>query len=282
MTTPLNERLNVVAPVILDVASGVSRLHLRIAETLTAVNPLLRRRNRYYLRANPPDLPVPPAALLMRVAGSPNVRWFLEGGRLALTSITDALDRQGVAAGNLDTVLDFGCGCGRVVRHWPGVSGATMSGVDYNPELIGWCRKNLPFGAFQVNQLAPPLAFGDASFDLVYALSVFTHLPEALQNAWLDELARVLRPGGHLLLTLHGEHYRPELTDAERAVFDADDLVVRHAIVAGTNRCTTFHPPAYVQQQMQRGLTLVEHLPEGAAGNPFQDLVLFHKDYVRL
>lgn len=260
-----------------DLPSWLSRLHVRSVEWLRAANPATRLDNRRYLREHPPHLPIPPTDFLVRVAGSPDVRWFLEGGKLALSSITDALGRQGIAAGDLGAVLDFGCGCGRVARHWPAVSGAAVTGVDYNPELIAWCRRNLPFGAFQVNRLVPPLPFPDGSFDLAYALSVFTHLPEPLQDAWLDELARVLRPGGHLLLTVHGDHYRPDLDDAERVAFDRGELVVRHATVAGTNRCTTFHPPAYVRERMPRGLALVEHIPEGAAGNPFQDLVLFRK-----
>ena len=257
--------------------SWLSRLHVRSVEWLRAANPTSRLDNRRYLREHPPQLPVPPADLLVRVAGSPDVRWFLEGGALALSNVTDALGRQGIAPDDLSAILDFGCGCGRVARHWPAVSGAAVTGVDYNPELIAWCRRNLPFGAFEVNHLAPPLPFPDGSFDLAYALSVFTHLPEALQDAWLDELTRVLRPGGHLLLTLHGEHYRPDLTDAEQAGVDRGELVVRHATVAGTSRCTTFHPPEYVRTRMQRGLALVEHIPEGAAGNPFQDLVLLRK-----
>lgn len=260
-----------------DLRSRLSRLHVRTVEMSQAASPLTRWRNSRYLREREVDLPIPPPGLLVRVAGSADVRWFLEGGELARRSITDALGRQGVAPGNLRTILDFGCGCGRVARHWPPVTNAAVTGVDYNPVLVAWCQRNLPFGTFAVNDLAPPLALADASFDLVYALSVFTHLPEPLQDVWLDELARVLRPGGHLLLTLHGEHYRPDLTDDERAAFDRGDLVVRHATVAGTNRCTTFHPPAYVRERMPRGLTLVEHVSEGAAGNPFQDLVLFRK-----
>src|SRR3546814_6253266 len=52
------------------------------------------------------------------------------------------------------------------------------------------------------SDLTPPLAFADESFDLVYALSVFTHIPLELQRDWLDELRRVLVPGGYLLCTV--------------------------------------------------------------------------------
>ena len=254
-----------------------ARTRLRVAETMRAANPVVLRRNRRYLRDAAEDLPVPPAHVLVQVAGAADVRWFLEGGRLAVLAMVDALARQGTKPDDLHAILDFGCGCGRVARHWPSLTAAAITGVDYNPRQIEWCRSNQPFGQFVVNNPLPPLAFPDASFDLIYALSVLTHLPVAAQFAWLDELARVLRPSGYLLLSLHGAYYRDEMSADELSTFDRGDAVVRHATVAGTNRCSTFHPQVFVRDQMQRGLTLIEHIPAGATGNPFQDQVLLRK-----
>ncbi|MCP6725914.1 class I SAM-dependent methyltransferase, partial [Klebsiella pneumoniae] len=84
---------------------------------------------------------------------------------------------------SIGSVLDFGCGCGRVTRWWADFEGA-VAGSDVNAEAVAWCRENLGFASFEQNALAPPLDFDDASFDLVYALSVFTHLTEELQLAW--------------------------------------------------------------------------------------------------
>src|SRR5580765_3709368 len=63
-------------------------------------------------------LPVPPARLIMRVAGTPDVKWFLESGRLAAESIHDALERAETPLDTVASILDFGCGCGRVIRSW--------------------------------------------------------------------------------------------------------------------------------------------------------------------
>jgi SAM-dependent methyltransferase len=222
-------------------------------------------------------LPVPPAHLIVRVAGSPNAAWFLESGRLAAESIRGALERAGTRIEAMDSVLDFGCGCGRVIRNWAELEGR-VAGSDLSGGAIDWCRDNLPFARFETNGLSPPLTFDDESFELAYALSVLTHLPEAIQHDWMDELARIVRPGGFVLLTTHGERYLERLDDDERRRFGDGELVVRWAEVPGTNLCTTFHPVSWVRERLlPHGFEEVEFLPEGAAGNPYQDLFVLRR-----
>ena len=222
-------------------------------------------------------LPVPPPRLIVRVAGTADVDWFLESGRLAAESVQGSLARHGRRMEELGALLDFGCGCGRVTRQWVGLDRTAVHGADANEHAIAWCRASLPFAQFASNGLAPPLEYADGSFDLVYALSVFTHLPEALQLVWIHELERLLRPGGFLLLTTHGERYRGRLAPAERAAFDAGRLVVRWPEGAGTNLCSAFHPPSYVMERLAAGLEVAEFVPEGAKGNPHQDLYLLRR-----
>jgi SAM-dependent methyltransferase len=220
-------------------------------------------------------LPVPPRRLRVKVAGTADLDWFLEGGRLAADSIRDALARHGASLDELGPLLDFGCGCGRVTRRWRGRP--QVHGSDTSEEAIAWCRRNLPFARFEVNGLAPPLVFDDGSFELVYALSVFTHLPLDLQHAWRRELHRLLRPGGYLLLTTHGLAYADRLRPDERARFDAGEVVVRWQDVAGTNLCSAFHPEAALRGELAEGFAVLELVAEGARGNPRQDLVLLQK-----
>jgi len=223
-------------------------------------------------------LPVPPPQLIVRVAGTADVDWFLEGGRLGAASVRGALQKQGVALEGLDAMLDFGCGCGRVTRNWAGLPETVqVAGTDLSRPAVDWCRRNLPFARFEENALDPPLVFGHESFDLVYALSVFTHLTAELQVAWRDELRRVLRPGGFLLVTTHGRSYLPRLTDDERERFERGELVVRWGDVAGTNLCSAYHPERYLRGTFADGFAFLELEPEGARGNPTQDLVLLRK-----
>lgn len=222
-------------------------------------------------------VPIPPASLIVRVAGTADVEWFLRSGRLAAGSVRAALWRRGRRIEELDAILDFGCGCGRVTRNWLALRDTDVFGSDTNDEAIDWCRRNLPFATFEPNGLAPPLAFETARFDLVYALSVFTHLPEELQLLWMRELERVLRPGAFLVLSTHGEHYERRLTAKERPRFQAGEVVVRWEEVAGTNLCTAFHPPSYVRDRLAARFELADFVPEGATGNPHQDLFVLRR-----
>lgn len=234
-------------------------------------------RGRATRAAADDGLPVPPPALIVRVAGTPDVEWFLRGGRLAAGTIRAALWRQGRRIEDLDAFLDFGCGCGRVVRNWLALRDTDVFGSDMNDDAVEWCRRNLPFATFEPNGLAPPLAFDSDRFDLVYGLSVFTHLPEELQLLWMRELERVLRPGGLLVLSTHGDRYLPRLSGAERERYAAGEVVVRWEEVAGTNLCTAFHPPAYVRERLAAAFEPLDFVAEGAKGNPHQDLHVFRR-----
>ena len=216
-------------------------------------------------------LPLPPRRLMVRVAGTADGDWFLRSGRAAFDAIAGAVPLNEVAA-----VLDFGCGCGRVLRYWEGHAGP-VHGSDRDGPAVDWCRRNIPFARVDHNELAPPLPYADATFDLVYALSVFTHLTADLQTAWRDELHRVLRPGGRALLTTHGRSYVPRLDASERERFDRGELVVRWGDLPGSNLCSAYHPERYLRETLAQGFLVETIEPEGARGNPTQDLVVLRR-----
>ena len=223
-------------------------------------------------------LPVPPPRLRFEVAGTTGLEWVLDSGRQQAGIIRSAAERNGAPLESAGSLLDFGCGCGRVLRHWAGLEGPAIHGSDYNERLVGWCGANLPFVTASVNELTPPLRYEDEQFDLVYAISVFTHLPHDLERAWIDDLGRIAAPGGLLLLTTHGDSYADRLDAGERAIYDSGEPVVRWPAVAGSNLCTTFHPESYVRARLAPGLELLEHVPDGGTlGSREQDLVVFRK-----
>ena len=84
--------------------------------------------------------PLPPGRLMHLVAGTEDVNWFLESGAAGVRSLREILARNGLAVESFGSVLDFGCGVGRVIRHWSDVRGPVFHGADYNPDLVAWCR----------------------------------------------------------------------------------------------------------------------------------------------
>ena len=226
--------------------------------------------------ANESGFPIPPARLLYSVATTPRATHFVESGRAAAESLRGVLDRAGRPFEDLRDVLDFGCGCGRVLRQWP-KNGPTLYGCDYNPAGIGWLDVYMPWVDVCTNNPLPPLPYADGSFDFVYALSVFTHLPTGTQEKWMAELSRVLRPHGLLAMSTLGEAYIDRLTPSEHARFDQGQCVIRNAELAGSNLCAAYHPFPDVVDRLGRGYRLIEFAPSGATGNGRQDLYLLER-----
>ncbi len=102
-------------------------------------------------------------------------------------------------------MLDFGCGSARVLPQIAALAPtAVCSGCDVDPGAIAWAAGHRPELQWSVSRCDPPLPFALESFDLVYSISVFSHLDEPAQDEWLQEMRRILRPGGVALLTVHG------------------------------------------------------------------------------
>jgi SAM-dependent methyltransferase len=236
-------------------------------------------------RTGADGLPLPPVDLvritsgLYRRATDPDAiaRRYEATGAQGAAWIRSMLARNGIDIDALGDLLDFGCGCGRVTRHWKDLPGH-VHGTDYNPHLVGWCAEHLTFADFALNSFDPPLPFGDACFDLVYSISIFTHLDEPLQVPWMRELTRVVRPGGWLLITLSGEERLRSLPawNRLREPFEAGGLVVTKAERWGTNACAVYHPRPYVDETLTAGLELLEYA-SGGADDVRQDAVLLRK-----
>ena len=126
---------------------------------------------------------------------------------MAAVALSDALTDAGGSMSEARAVLDFGCGSGRVLPHMAALApNALCTGCDVDGGAITWAARHLPALDWSLSDAVPPLPFGADQFDIVYSISVFSHLDEPLQDRWLAELRRVLAPGGIALLAIHGPH----------------------------------------------------------------------------
>jgi ubiquinone/menaquinone biosynthesis C-methylase UbiE len=145
------------------------------------------------------DLPIPPEEL--------RTRGYLASGRQHVAQMRKIVEASGCSFEKPGRILDFGCGAGRMIRHFRDVAGTCeIWGIDISAEHIYWCKQHLspPFH-FATTTKVPHLPFEDRSVRFIYCGSVFTHIDD-LADAWLLELRRILAPGGRLYLTIHDEH----------------------------------------------------------------------------
>lgn len=135
--------------------------------------------------------PIPPLDLIRRVV-QPFPPEHAEGERTAfdeqsvpqLIQLERALAVVGREFSDFERLLDFGCGPGRYIRHLGPLAETTeINGADIDPSMIEWMRENVPYGQFEVVPHEPPTSYDDGHFDLIMNHSVFTHLPEPLQDA---------------------------------------------------------------------------------------------------
>lgn len=152
--------------------------------------------------------PLPPIELAERVGGLVVDRGdhdaYLQFGAIARQRIESLLPADWTWDGK--RLLDFGCGAGRTLRHFlPEAGRVELWGCDVDEPSIRWLRENLspPINAF-VNGEAPPLPQPDRFFDVICAISVFTHITDQW-SAWLLELHRVLADDGIVIATILAE-----------------------------------------------------------------------------
>jgi SAM-dependent methyltransferase len=197
-------------------------------------------------------------------------------GLVGVQSMESILAANGIALRELEAILDFGCGCGRMLAHLQ-KTGARLYGADYNPYLAEWCKRTVPsVTAVIPTEATPGLKFEDSTFDLIIAVATFTHMDETVQRPWMRELTRVLRPGGALYLSVHGASRAAELAADLHARFMSGQVVVVRPGLSGTNGCAAYHPEDVVRGSFSAGLDVLAYVP-GGARDVRQDAVLFRK-----
>ncbi len=106
------------------------------------------------------------------------------------------------------SVLDFGCGWGRLTRFLArDVAPGRLFGCDPVEGILDVCRANRVAATFARSELVPERLPFDEHFDLAFAFSVFTHLSERAHERSLLALHRSLRPRGILIVTIRPPAY---------------------------------------------------------------------------
>lgn len=232
-----------------------------------------RKGNAQFIKEHP-DFKLPPSFLAYDAYGHTNWSVYYHSGIAHAKYICQLIDE------NLETqevsICEWGCGPARIIRHirpFLDKSNAQLYGFDYNPDSISWCQENIDDITFMCNSVSPPLPCDENSYDCLYNLSVFTHLSEKMHIDWISELRRVVKPGGLIIFTTHGDFFKFNLLEEELTKYENGKLVVRGHIKEGKRCFVAYHPPKFIESELlHNGLELISHLPGPALEGFPQDV----------
>ncbi|MBI9035774.1 MAG: class I SAM-dependent methyltransferase [Bacteroidales bacterium] len=177
-------------------------------------------------------------------------------------------------------ILDWGCGPGRIIRHFPELLGEKFNiyGTDYNERSIDWCKNNLENINFNHNGLEANLPYNENHFDVIFAISIFTHLSEEKHYEWFNELLRTMKPGGIFFFSTHGNAFFNKLSETEKRKFKNGEIIERGSVTEGHRVYTAFHPDAFMHKLL-KDVKILEHVeqPEPTTGKHQQDIWIIQK-----
>ena len=230
------------------------------------------------------DIPVPPPDIRYRIVSS-NIdeKAFLDSGRECAADIMRVLDLAAMDVQKFRSILDFGCGCSRVLRYLiPFLPRARFYGCDIDPVAIEWSTKNVPPAQYSLVPHLPPTAYPREQFDFIYGLSVFTHLDLPRQILWLEELHQMLRPDGCLLLTVQGaaayDAVKNTISKKQQQEFDSIGYLFLENIsdkVLPDWYQTAIYQEHFGRLVFQSGFSILRYDSKGLAS--YQDLLLLRK-----
>ncbi len=212
---------------------------------------------------------MPPAQLAARVGtveGVKPLEFYVQEGERLRGVIEDMLPGGWSWRGK--RALDFGCGSARVLRHFaPEADTGKFWGCDIDEASIAWDRANLspPFRFF-VSAPEPPLPLSAGSLDLIWAMSVFTHITDGW-SAWIAEMHRLLAPGGVLIASFLGEGIWDALVGEPYVESKVGMAVLRHW--EGPD-AWVFHSEWWLREHWGRALDVlsIRRPPRTADGAP--------------
>jgi ubiquinone/menaquinone biosynthesis C-methylase UbiE len=234
-------------------------------------------------------LPLPPVVLRHRVSGVDDIGYFHYTGLNSRDDFARALQTAGYEMNLFRSILDFGAGCGRIMRWMKEFSPpAELYGTDIDAPAIHWSQKKLTFATFGINQGLPPLSYPNEKFDYIYSHSVFTHLDDKYQDAWLAELNRVTKSGAILTLTVHGSHafnhYLSNMPDIPVVQEQKQHLQEKGFLFLSQDSWrgifpefyrTMFHEKTYLYNHWSEYFEILSYVDQGMLN--YQDIVVLRK-----
>jgi len=225
--------------------------------------------------------PAPPPHLMSRQNDYQDASFHYTLGLQSYREFWTAICRHSDPS-SIQRMLDWGCGCGRALWFFLRFSAIPrICGCDIDAEAITWCQENLAPAEFEAIAPYPPTSYSDNEFDLIISFSVLTHLSREVQLSWLEEMKRILAPGGLFLATVHGKL-------ATRSSFppnEAEEIIRNGIHDLAVGKFDGIAPEGYYRaiyqmkeyslKEYSRYFLILEYLAGGALNH--QDLIVMKK-----
>jgi len=172
--------------------------------------------------------------------------YFADGWR-TMYELMVVLEKLEYHLTSCDSFLEFASGYGRLTRHLAKFPGADkVHASDLMPESIEFIKEKFAVNGFYSDSDCALVKF-PRKYEIVFVLSLFSHLPRNSWGNWLEKLSSAVEPGGYLIFSTHGkgfaERNKVEL-DSEGFFFIANS---ESDHLAGDEYGTTITAPEFVE-----------------------------------
>ncbi len=201
------------------------------------------------------------------------IREYLSDGWRTMAELMQLLERLDRPLMKTQAVLEFAAGFGRFTRHLARALPGRVTCTDIQPGSVEFLREQFGVEAFYSASNPGEIVYPQ-QYDLIFVLSLFTHLPVERWREWLTHLHRGLKPGGLLIFSVHNEQAARE----EGVTFDASGTRFFRSSespqLGADEYGTTFTTDEYVAMQVELALGCKPLLHERIAFWVGQDAVV--------
>jgi 2-polyprenyl-3-methyl-5-hydroxy-6-metoxy-1,4-benzoquinol methylase len=178
------------------------------------------------------------------------IRDYLSDGWRTLSELMILLEQAEQPLLKIHSVLEFAAGFGRFTRHLVKALPSRISCTDVLPGSTDFLKQQFGVDAFESFH-DPTLINTNDKYELVFVLSMFTHLPIHMWRPWLTLLGNMVQPGGLLVFSVHNE----AVAKAREIVFDGQGTCFiassESPLIDGDRYGTTYTTRQFVEACIQ-------------------------------